>query len=261
MKDEEISILREGDIAYFNRGNWENPRFWSRFVDIPDLTNKTVLDLGCGHGSMCVDMALKGTKKVIGLDINNHLIQFAKENVKKNYPQLEDKIEFLNMSLEEYDEANFDYIVSYSTLEHVINLEKVMEAVKERLVVGGRFYAGFGPLYNTPFGDHGYTKTVIPWGHLIVPEKIIINRLNINSSNKINSIHDLGINKLSYSDYKSIFKNMDKMKILYFKMNRVNRSDGLFLYIFSQISSMLCKTRFLEEYFTFNIYIIMEKES
>jgi SAM-dependent methyltransferase len=251
----------EGDIEYFNRGKWENPRFWRRMINIPDLKNKTVIDLGCGHGSMCVYMALKGAKKVVGLDINNRLIQFAKENVKENYPHLDDKIEFLNMSLEEYDDSNYDYIVSYSTLEHVINLKRVMGAVKEHLKVGGRFYAGFGPLYNTPFGDHRLTKTVIPWGHLIVPEKTIIEKLNTNSKNKISSICDLGLNKLSYSDYRSIFSSINNMKMLYFKTNQVNGSDGLALYTFSQISSILCKVKFLEEYFTFNIYMMMEKTS
>jgi 2-polyprenyl-3-methyl-5-hydroxy-6-metoxy-1,4-benzoquinol methylase len=251
--------VQKEDIQYFNRGDYENPRFWRRMVNIPDLNNKKVLDLGCGHGSMCIYMALKGARKVIGLDINNRLIEFAKENVKKNYPQLEDKIEFVNVGLEEYSDCNFDYIVSYSTLEHVIYLKRVMEEVKKHLKVGGKFYAGFGPLYNTPFGDHRLTKTVIPWGHLIVPEKLIIKRLNKNSKTKINSICDLGVNKLSYCDYKLIFK-IDKMKILYFKTNHVNRADGLAIYTFSQISSMLCKIKLLEEYFTFNIYMIMENE-
>lgn len=249
----------ENNVEYFNRGNYENPRFWRRMVNIPDLNNKTVLDVGCGHGSMCVYMASKGAKKVIGLDINNDLIQFATENVKKNYPQLEDQIEFLNISLEEYGDNNFDYIISKSSLEHIINLKQVMEEIKKHLKVGGRFYAGFGPLYNTPYGDHRRTKMVIPWGHLIVPEKIIIKKLNKNSKTKINSIYDLGLNKLSYSDYKSIF-NIDNMKILYFKTNRVDRSDGLYLYVFSQISSTLCNIKLLEEYFTFNIYIILEKQ-
>jgi SAM-dependent methyltransferase len=251
--------MREEDIEYFNRGKWENPRFWRRMINIPDLKNKTVIDLGCGHGSMCVYMALKGAKKVIGLDINKRLIQFAKENVKENYPHLDDKIEFLDISLEEYSDSKCDYIVSYSTLEHVINLKRVMNAVKEHLKVGGRFYAGFGPLYNTPFGDHRLTKTVIPWGHLIVPEKTIIEKLNAYSKNKISSIRDLGLNKLSYSDYRSVFSSINNMKMLYFETNRVNGSDGLALYTFSQFSSILCKAKFLEEYFTFNIYMIMEK--
>lgn len=200
------------------------------------------------------------SKKVIGLDINSDAIKFAKRNVKKNYPELEDKIEFLSTSLEDYGDNDFDYIVSESALEHIINLKQVMGEIKKHLQVGGRFYAGFGPLYNTPYGDHRRTNMIIPWGHLIVPEKKIIDRLNKNSKTKINSIYDLGLNKLSYSDYKSIFK-IDKMKILYFKTNRVNRSDGLFLYVFSQISSGLCRIKILEEYFTFNIYIIMEKEN
>lgn len=246
-------------LAYFRRGDYENPRFWRRFGGIPDLKNKTVLDVGCGHGSMCVYMALAGAKKVVGMDINSELIDFANENIKENYPELQDKIKFLNISLEDYEEDTvFDYIISKSSFEHVINLKQMMDEITKRLKVGGKFYTGFGPLYNSPYGDHKRTQMKIPWGHVIVPEKKIVEKLNTKSNRRINSIYDLGLNGLPYSGYTSIFKST-KMKIISFKTNRVDREDGLSLYISSKISSMLCKIKPLEEYFTFNIYMVMEK--
>jgi len=253
------TMLNNDHISYFHRGDYENPRFWRRFGGIPNLRSKTVLDIGCGHGSMCVYMALAGAKKVVGVDINTELIEFAKENVELNYPEIKDKIEFLNVSLEKYNEdIVFDYIISKSSLEHVINLKQMMSEITKRLKVGGRFYTGFGPLYNSPYGDHKRTRMIIPWGHLIVPEKKIIKRLNKKSHEKINCIGDLGLNGLSYADYKSIF-NDTKMNIVYFKTNNVDKQDKLYLYVPSIISSALCKIRALEEYFTFNIYMIMEK--
>jgi putative methylase len=49
-----------------------------------DIRDKTVVDLGCGTGIFSVGAALVGAKKVIGFDIDNDLIEMAKEFVKNN---------------------------------------------------------------------------------------------------------------------------------------------------------------------------------
>ena len=50
---------------YFKRGKVENPKFWSILKGWPSFKGLTVLDIGCGHGSLCVDMVSKGAKKVV----------------------------------------------------------------------------------------------------------------------------------------------------------------------------------------------------
>jgi 23S rRNA G2069 N7-methylase RlmK/C1962 C5-methylase RlmI len=53
-------------------------------------------------------MALAGAKKVVGLDINHELVDFAQEYLRGNYPQLVDVIEFKGHDLRDYDEVVFD---------------------------------------------------------------------------------------------------------------------------------------------------------
>jgi 2-polyprenyl-3-methyl-5-hydroxy-6-metoxy-1,4-benzoquinol methylase len=75
-------MLNQADIDYFNRGIIENPRFWSRFPGIYSFKNMRILDLGCGHGSMCIFLAKAGAKNVIGIDLDGERISFAKENLR-----------------------------------------------------------------------------------------------------------------------------------------------------------------------------------
>lgn len=40
---------------------------------IPDIKNKTVLDLGCGFGDNCKDFISIGAKNVVGIDISHNM--------------------------------------------------------------------------------------------------------------------------------------------------------------------------------------------
>jgi SAM-dependent methyltransferase len=251
-----IELLQK-EIDHFRRGENENPRFWTRLGGKPPLRDKRILDVGCGHGSLCVDIALSGAKKVVGLDIDSHRVDFANENLRRNYPQLTDIVEFRDVDLRDYPESDFDLIVSKNAFEHIIDLEGMLGEMKRRLEPGGRIYAGFGPLYNCPYGDHRRTKTPTPWGHLMVSETKIIERLNRHRESKISSIHDLGLNGMSLADYKEAFRESG-LSIALFQVNQSAylpwRHQTMLRFF-----SLLRKLPFLEEYLTFNIYCILEK--
>lgn len=246
-----MALLKK-DIDYFNNGKFENPRFWSKFEGKPIFKDANVLDIGCGHGSLCIDIALSDAKKVIGLDLNSRLIEFADENLRINYPELRNIVEFKNIDIKDYpNNINFDYIVSKDSFEHILDLKEVLIEMKNRLKQRCKIYVGFAPLYNSPFGDHGRTKTKIPWGHLIVPESIIIKRLNKHRKDKISSIQELGLNKWSLSDYEKLFK-VSGLSIVFFK---VNHSESLL----AKLVNMISKIPLLKEYFSHNLFCILEK--
>jgi SAM-dependent methyltransferase len=255
--------FRQTDVDHFRRGEYENPRFWCRFGESPDLSGATILDVGSGWGSLCVDMALAGARKIVGVDIKSELIDFANEYLKQNYPRLTNVVEFRAVDLREYDEVTFDYIVSKDSFEHIIDLDGMLSEMKKRLRLGGRIYAGFGPLYTSPYGDHdrrhvvfrpwglwGHALALIPWGHLFM-ESLIIDMNNRYRERKVNSICDLGLNRMSVSDYRRVFYESE-LSIISFRLNQSTSVQ-------SRVLSLLGKIPCLEDYCIHNCYCILEK--
>ncbi|GAI42403.1 unnamed protein product, partial [marine sediment metagenome] len=238
--------LEKADLEYFDRGKIENPRFWSRLGGEPSFEGLKVLDVGCGHGSICVDVGSKGAKKVFGIDTNERLIKFAKKNVLQNYAHLKNNLDFRCCDISDLPEDEFDIILSKASFEHILNLDKVLHEMKKKLKTGEKMYIGFGPLYTSPYGDHGRIKAVfhwsIPWGHLIFPESYLIKKLNKHRREKITSIYDLGLNKLSLAEYKTLFCNSG-LHVSYFRVNVSNNS-------ISRLFSLIRRIPFLEEYFS-----------
>ena len=248
-----MCILERADLEYFERGKIENPRFWTNLNGEPNFVGKKILDIGCGHGSLCVYLAFKGARQVIGIDINQRLIDFAKENILLNYPQFKKSIKFICCEINSIQESDFDFIVSKDTFEHIMNLDTVLDQMYNKLKAQGKAYIGLAPLYNSPFGDHGRTKALLPWGHLIFPESFLLRRLNKHLNTYIKSIYELGLNMYSLAEYKNLFfKRIKKWNILLFRINATRSLK-------SKLFSFFRFVPFLEEYFSHNLFCILEK--
>ena len=62
-----------------------------QWLDGQDLTDKTVVDFGCGSGILAIAALKHGAKRVVGIDIDPQAILASKENAKRN--GVENKIE------------------------------------------------------------------------------------------------------------------------------------------------------------------------
>ena len=249
MEEEELD---KSALKYFEHGAVELEKFWKRFGGKPNL-NASFLDVGCGHGALCIDLAKSGAKKVIGVDIEPERIKFARNNLNINYPELKNIVDFHAVDLAYYNNSEqFDYIVSKDSFEHIIDLPAMIEEMKKRLKPGGLVYAGFGPLYRDFYGDHKRTNSIIPWGHLFRSDENIIKKLNRKNDVNISSIYDLGLNKLSLVEYKEIFEKSG-LETVFFKLNNSNHPILKFF-------NLLAKFPFLTEYFAHNIYCILRKK-
>lgn len=255
--------LTKANLEYFDRGRTrENARFWAFFGGKPIFKGKSVLDLGCGFGSLTIDIAESGANKVLGFDIDVERIDFATNILKIYYPYLCDRVKFLNVDARKYPFSQYDYIISKDSFEHIISLEPTLSEMAKRLKEGGRIYATVST-WNGPIGDHGLIKKIfhmhIPWAHVLLGEKLILRRLNRKLKTAMNSINELGFNMLSLAEYKRIFSQLG-LTVVYF---RTNVATGLHLHERSllKILSACGRVPMLTEFSCSNFCIILEKSN
>ena len=74
---------------------------------LPDFTNKTVLDLGCGYGWHSIYAIEHCAKKVIASDISSKMIETAR--IKNNDPRI--KYECISFEESNFGEAVFDIVI------------------------------------------------------------------------------------------------------------------------------------------------------
>lgn len=89
---------------------------------LPDLTGKTVLDIGCGYGEMSKYFIKKGAKNVVAIDISKNMIALAKQvNGHKN-------IEYKIMGMEHLASLNqkFDVVFSSLAFHYVKDFDKLI---------------------------------------------------------------------------------------------------------------------------------------
>lgn len=102
---------------------------------IPDLKEKTVLDIGCGFGWHCKYAVEQGAKKVVGIDISKNMIEKAKEI------NADVKIEYIVSSIEDYEypKNTFDIVISSLALHYIESFDEVCNQVKNTLKDNGTF--------------------------------------------------------------------------------------------------------------------------
>lgn len=102
---------------------------------LPSLTNKKILELGCGFGENCSYFVKNGASYVLGIDISYNMINLAKE---KNQNK---KIEYKVLAMENIDELKekYDLVVSSLAIHYVKDFDKLLKDVYDRLNDHGYF--------------------------------------------------------------------------------------------------------------------------
>lgn len=109
---------------------------WHQFKALfPDLSGKSVLDLGCGYGWHCKYAVECGAEQVLGIDLSEKMIHEAKE---KN---TDPKITYRVCGLEEYDYPadSYDCVVSNLVLHYIADIDIVFRKVYLTLKADGIF--------------------------------------------------------------------------------------------------------------------------
>ncbi len=101
----------------------------------PELSGKTVLDLGCGYGWHCKFAADQGAASILGIDQSSLMIAEAKRR------NADEKIEYRICGIHVYDYPadTYDLVVSNLVLHYIEDLKAIYRLIHKTLKPGGIF--------------------------------------------------------------------------------------------------------------------------
>lgn len=120
----------------------ENPLSLNEVVEkptmlslLPDLTNKKLLDLGCGTGSHLLLYLQRHARFVVGIDLSHNMLKQAEHDLSKHFqngPHF--ALHPLSMEqLADLPESNFDVITSSFAFHYVQDFAKLLQDIRQKL--------------------------------------------------------------------------------------------------------------------------------
>ena len=129
------------------------------------LPNQKVLDIGCGWGSLAIDIAKNVKCEVLGITLSENQLKYC--NQKASEMNLKNQVEFRLMDYRELDEK-FDRIVSVGMFEHVGRkfYKKFFNQIEKLLKEDGISLIHTIGSVNPPRDPHPWiTKYIFPGGY------------------------------------------------------------------------------------------------
>jgi len=139
-----------------------------------DYKGKSVIDVGCGMGDLCIMLAKTGAQRVVGVDLSWDRIASARR--KAVAENVQDRVTFECMNfVKEYQALDtFDIAFSQAAFEHILSPLDCLKKIYACLSEGGVLGTIFGPLWSSPYGAHMYGFTSVPWVHFLFPERVVL---------------------------------------------------------------------------------------
>jgi SAM-dependent methyltransferase len=226
--------------------------FWRRIGLEPDVRDARVLDLGCGQGVVTVNLAQRGAREVVGLDVDADAISFAGSYVPDAYPAFTGKVRFVCHDIADLaGSESFDFVFSKDAFEHILDLKGVVGHIQRLLKPGGRLILGTSPLNYSVFGDHDLVGQRIPW-LTAIPEPLLFRFAAWKNGTQWRRAADAGLNKMTPKQFRSLFSSSS------WRIEMIKYNAG----ISPAITSVLGTLRaipLIEKYVTVSIYAVLER--
>lgn len=102
---------------------------------MPNIKNKTVLDIGCGMGHHAKQYADAGATYVLGIDLSENMLAYAREHYSAK------NIEYRQMAMEDMNQITqkFDVVTSSLVFDYVEDFYDMMKKVRSCLKNDGVF--------------------------------------------------------------------------------------------------------------------------
>src|SRR5438105_7349881 len=130
--------------AYRHRSKIESllvPEIWAA------RGRKVVIDFGCGTGKDAIEIAQRGARQVIGIDIREKVLTLALAAAET--AGVSDRCLFCT-----HIDDQADVIISLDAFEHFDDPEKILLIMRGLVKPTGCVYIAFGPTWFHPLGGH-----------------------------------------------------------------------------------------------------------
>lgn len=240
----------EDKEKYFQWRLSQAAEFISRFDGRIDFSEKSILDFGCGFGSMSFFLAQKGARRVVGTDLDEERMAFARNKLASEFCDFCGRIEFTLPG--ELKKERFDLVISEDCFEHYDDPLAVMRSLRPLLAAEGRVVIGFSPLWKSPYGGHIGYMTKVPWAHLLFPERIIMReRRRYRPDENARTFSEMrgGLNKMTHSKFLETMEASGYQ--IEFLATNVSKSK------MAPLINLIRRLPFCFEYLTKNLYAIV----
>lgn len=225
------------------------------FPRSPDFRGKSVLEVGCGYGALCVRALQGGAAEVLGVELTDSSAAVAKGIVCREFPELGARARFAAYS-ELTGIEKFEVILSQNAFEHYRKPEEVLENMAAMLKPGGYLYAGFGPLWNSPYGSHLGWVNPLPWAQLWAGGLLLKEHNRLRPHDPKADWSSLCLNRARLKRYEDMFRGLKGCEIIALKHNPTIKRRAPFVYYCLE---PLRRAPVLREYLTASLFVIIRK--
>ena len=160
------------------------------------IAGKVIIDFGCGEGADAVEMAVRGAKRVIGIDIREDVLQASRQKALSAGVQ--------NSLFVSSTKELADIVVSVDAFEHFGDPAGILRSMNTLLQPAGEVLVSFGPTWYHPLGGHLFS--VFPWAHLIFSEKALIRWRSTFKTDKATRFSEVagGLNQMTIAKFEEL---------------------------------------------------------
>lgn len=96
-----------------------------------------ILEIGCGKGELLKELGVKFNAKLYGIDVDDSMIEFARDNLKIN--SIEAKLSNTDILINNFESKFFDCILTHYSFLWIKDFEKALDEIKRILKGDGCF--------------------------------------------------------------------------------------------------------------------------
>lgn len=161
-------ICKDGETGWMDGSAYANKSKLETLLGVEFfhlIEDRIVVDFGCGLGLDSIEMAQRGARRVIGIDIQERFLSLAREQARQS--NVDDRCTFSTST-----DVRADVIVTVDTFEHFDDPAAVLRTMRSVIKPDGCAIVAFGCTWYHPFGGHLFS--VFPWAHLVFTEESLI---------------------------------------------------------------------------------------